>query len=107
MNASVTRRIEIAADHPAFAGHFPGHPILPGVALVAEVLEVVRGEPALHALIGEAPHLAVVKFTAPVLPCAVIEIELRASVTGVSFDVRQGTQVAASGRFAAAAKAAA
>ena len=33
-----SQRIEIGADHPAFDGHFPGRPILPGVALLAAVL---------------------------------------------------------------------
>ena len=37
--------LAIAADHPAFAGHFPGRPLLPGVALLSEVLEAVLAEP--------------------------------------------------------------
>lgn len=35
--------IEIAADHPAFAGHFPGHPIFPGALLLAEALQALDG----------------------------------------------------------------
>lgn len=33
--------IEIAADHPAFAGHFPGHPILPGALLLAQAMQAL------------------------------------------------------------------
>jgi 3-hydroxyacyl-[acyl-carrier-protein] dehydratase len=44
---NLTRTLEIAADHPSFAGHFPGMPILPGAVLLDEVLHVIELELAL------------------------------------------------------------
>jgi 3-hydroxymyristoyl/3-hydroxydecanoyl-(acyl carrier protein) dehydratase len=91
--------LNIAADHPAFAGHFPGQPLLPGVALLAEVLEAVLREPALAALVGTAPRIAAAKFLAPVRPGARLTLQLEASARGVRFELREGERVAASGQF--------
>ena len=41
MDGQRTHGVEIAADHPAFAGHFPGEPIVPGVLLLDEALYLV------------------------------------------------------------------
>jgi 3-hydroxyacyl-[acyl-carrier-protein] dehydratase len=95
----IVRRVDVGADHPAFAGHFPGRPVWPGVALVAEVLEAARAEPELARRIGSAPRLGVVKFLAPVLPGARLEIEFRDVVGGIEFSVSDGGRIAASGRF--------
>jgi 3-hydroxyacyl-[acyl-carrier-protein] dehydratase len=95
----VRRVVDVGADHPAFAGHFPGRPVWPGVALVAEVLEAARAEPELARRIGSVPRLGVVKFLAPVLPGARLEIEFRAGAGGLEFSVSDGGRIAASGRF--------
>ena len=93
--------LHIAADHPAFDGHFPGQPLLPGVALLAEVLEAVLDEPALAASVGPAPRIGAVKFLAPVRPGAQLTVHLDPSPRGIRFEVREGERVAASGQFEA------
>lgn len=55
------------ADHPALQGHFPGDPILPGVSILAAVLEAIeaidpRGPPIAHC------SWRVAKFHSPVRP---------------------------------------
>lgn len=65
-------RVDVPRDHPAFPGHFPGHPLLPGVVLLGEVLEVLARE-APEAL-GTQPRIGAVKFLAPVRPGASLEI---------------------------------
>nr|WP_286197511.1 hypothetical protein [Variovorax boronicumulans] len=94
--------LRIPVDHPAFAGHFPGQPLLPGVALLAEVLEAVLADGALAQRLGRAPRLANVKFLAPVRPGAELALELDASGRGLRFAVRDrshGDRLAASGQF--------
>jgi len=100
MDAQATQRVEIAVDHPAFAGHFPGRPMLPGVALVAEAMEAAAAEPALLRAIGPAPRLSVVKFLTPVGPGATLEIALRLEARAVAFRISVAGQVAATGQFA-------
>ena len=103
---AATRNVEIAIDHPAFDGHFPGQPVLPGVALLAEVLEAARDEPALAACIGDAPRLSVVKFLAPVRPGAALTISFRLGTRALDWQVADGTRDVASGRIARAVAAA-
>lgn len=96
----VTR--EVPTDHPAFAGHFPGQPLLPGALLLSEVLEAVRGVPALAARLGAAPTLAAAKFLAPVRPGSTLVIDLvpeTGASRGLRFEVRCGDVVAVSGRW--------
>ncbi len=102
MSDRVERSWLVATDHPAFAGHFPGHPILPGVALLAEVLEAARGEPTLAACIGAAPRLSIVKFLAPVRPGALLSIEFRLGARSIDWRVAEGQREVASGQIARA-----
>jgi 3-hydroxyacyl-[acyl-carrier-protein] dehydratase len=91
--------LHIALDHPAYAGHFPGQPLLPGVSLLAEVLEALLDDAALAARVGPAPCLAHAKFLAPVRPGAELVLRLEPAGRGVRFEVREGERVAASGQF--------
>ena len=63
MNTTLDAPLPLPADHPALAGHFPGHPIYPGVVL----LDVAIG--AIEAHFGASVRgLPVAKFLAPVRP---------------------------------------
>ncbi len=41
LTACASLELSIPADHPAFAGHFPGTPIVPGVVLLDETLHAI------------------------------------------------------------------
>ena len=62
----------IASDHPCLDGHFPGHPLVPGVVLLDEALSRVG------AYFGYGPPARVqsAKFLAPVLPGDTVEVAL-------------------------------
>jgi 3-hydroxymyristoyl/3-hydroxydecanoyl-(acyl carrier protein) dehydratase len=97
-----TVQLDVAADHPAFAGHFPGRPLLPGVALLAAVLEAAAAEPRFAAAVGEAPRLSWVKFLAPVGPRTSLAISLRLGEAAIDWQVEARDRAVASGRIARA-----
>jgi len=96
-----TTAMQIPLDHPAFAGHFPGQPLLPGVLLLAHVLEAALADPALAGRLGSTPRLSNAKFLSPVRPGDFIEMsfDTAASSARLGFEVRCGDKLAASGQF--------
>jgi 3-hydroxymyristoyl/3-hydroxydecanoyl-(acyl carrier protein) dehydratase len=89
-----TLPLSIPADHPAYAGHFPGRPILPGVVLLD------RAQRALEQAAGlRITGLAMAKFLSPALPGEALELDYEASATGLRFEIRCGERRVASGRY--------
>lgn len=91
--------VSIPLDHPAFAGHFPGQPLLPGVSLLSEVLEAVLRDPALAAAVGPTPRLGAAKFLSPVRPGSTLSIQFSETAGAVRFEVKAGDRAVASGHF--------
>ena len=87
--------LQVAADHPAYAGHFPGHPILPGVVLLAEAMAAIARDSG-----RDASHwtLANAKFLHAVTPGSALSLRHETDAKGaVRFEVLAGDRVAASG----------
>jgi 3-hydroxyacyl-[acyl-carrier-protein] dehydratase len=89
--------LRIAPDHPAFAGHFPGAPIVPGVVLldaaVHAALKLLRPLAQAHSCqIGSA------KFLSTVGPGEVLTMSLATSESGkVQFELTSGDRQVATG----------
>ena len=87
--------LQVADDHPAFAGHFPGHPVLPGAALLSMVMQALSERPALAQRVGATPTLANAKFLRSVGPGARLRLVFAQQGAGLSFDVlHDGVSVA-------------
>jgi acyl-coenzyme A synthetase/AMP-(fatty) acid ligase len=99
---------DIEADHPAFDGHFPGRPVLPGVVLLSLVQQALAEAPSLRALTGPAPSIDQVKFLAAVRPGSRVTLQLQAGEgRSVRFEARVAGGVVARGVLAAPAAASA
>jgi 3-hydroxymyristoyl/3-hydroxydecanoyl-(acyl carrier protein) dehydratase len=79
-------RIEIPEGSPFFAGHFPGHPILPGIAHLALV---ARDRPV--------AEVRTLKLRKPVLPGDVLDLSLEEAEDLVRFEIRRGDEVVSNG----------
>jgi 3-hydroxyacyl-[acyl-carrier-protein] dehydratase len=89
-----TLPLHVPADHPSYAGHFPGQPILAGVVLLDLSIR------ALQAACGCAvTGVAQAKFLSPVQPGELLLLDYEAGAASITFAVRSGERKVASGRF--------
>jgi len=97
--------LTIAADHPAFAGHFPGRPIVPGVLLLDAVLHAVaQAHHAGGASEAGGPtgrcQIASAKFLSPVQPGETLTISYARTDTGQTrFEIASSGRRVATGIF--------
>lgn len=71
--------LRIAPDHPAFAGHFPGHPIVPGVVLLDEAVQALA---AAEGLLPVTLQVGVAKFLVPVRPGESLSLSYKTTAPG-------------------------
>lgn len=90
-------RFTVSPDDPCLDGHFPGHPLVPGVVVLERVLQAVE---AGHGLLGPL-HLPQVKFLQPLRPGEEAEVVLEGTAPAWRFQVRRGDTVLASGQLRA------
>ncbi len=86
-------------DHPVFAGHFPGHPIIPGALLLDQAVYLACEQldlPAASLKIGNA------KFLHPAGPGEVLQFAFNRKANGsILFTIHSGSTQVATGVLAA------
>ena len=93
--------IEIPADHPSFPGHFPQFPVLPGAALLDEVLQILQRAWGIDPTQWQ---IASAKFLGAVRPGDALSLEHHAPESGfIRFTIRTADRTIASGSLRSAA----
>ena len=89
------RIVTISADHPSLAGHFPGHPVVPGVVVLGEIMNAIR-EMAKENI--EFVGMPAAKFLSPLNPGEPLTIRLNQQGDGTTeFTCTTGSRLIASG----------
>lgn len=90
MNVSIA----VPADGPLFEGHFPGRPILPGIA----ELMLVAAAVAPQGVAADVSAIPFVRFRGLVRPADILDVNASPrGVGGVRFEVRRAGEVVANG----------
>ena len=75
-------QFSVARTHPTLPGHFPGHPIIPGVLVLDHVLTGIATE-----LNRPVTFLRKVKFAASLLPDEIVTVACEATDDRLRFSV--------------------
>lgn len=86
--------LPLAADHPAFAGHFPGQPIAPGVVLLDQAILLVEASESLR-----IKGIAAAKFLSPAQPGEALWLDYLRTDDAIRFEIRSAARKIASGRM--------
>ena len=89
------RIVTIGANHPSLPGHFPGHPVVPGVVMLGEIMNAIR-EIVKENI--EFVGLPSAKFLSPLNPGEPLTIRLDQQGEGAAeFTCTTGSRLIASG----------
>jgi 3-hydroxymyristoyl/3-hydroxydecanoyl-(acyl carrier protein) dehydratase len=92
---SVERMVTITKDHPALPGHFPGHPVVPGVVVLDEVIETLKQRYGDSLIVTGLPA---VKLSSPLKPEEPLSITIESvDRETAAFTCRVGSRLVASG----------
>jgi 3-hydroxyacyl-[acyl-carrier-protein] dehydratase len=87
--------LNVAADHPSFAGHFPDFPVLPGAILLDEMLKAIE---LARGIDLKSWRISAAKFPDAVRPRDNLVLEHEASTPGlIHFTIRVDDRKVASG----------
>ena len=86
--------VSFPAEHPAFAGHFPGFPIVPGVMLLDEIVHLQQASGRAVTGIPSA------KFLRPVAPAQEVALFCAMDTGRQKFEILSGTEVVVAGQLA-------
>lgn len=87
----------VPVDHPAFAGHFAGMPILPGVVLLDMAMHVITAATGIGL---DTCEIGTVKFLNPVRPGDKLDIRHSSAAGGaIRFDIVAGMRKIAGGNI--------
>jgi 3-hydroxyacyl-[acyl-carrier-protein] dehydratase len=104
---NITANAVVPADSPWFSGHFPGQPILPGIAELSMILDLLKKN---HNITGNKNNLIIlslkkVRFKILVKPEELLEIkviQIENSVNTYSFRITAANKLTCSGIIAVA-----
>jgi 3-hydroxymyristoyl/3-hydroxydecanoyl-(acyl carrier protein) dehydratase len=92
------KTVSVRGDHPALAGHYPGHPVVPAVVILYEIIAAIE-EASFKAI--EIADVPTVKFLSPLAPDEDFTIEIEQhSGTSVEFTGAVGMRLVARGCLA-------
>ena len=87
--------LHIRAEHPSFAGHFPGFPVLPGAVLLDETLRAIESARGIDL---ERWQISSAKFLDVVRPGDALVLEHDAPAVGlIRFAIHAGNRKVAGG----------
>jgi 3-hydroxymyristoyl/3-hydroxydecanoyl-(acyl carrier protein) dehydratase len=91
------RTVTIESHHPSLSGHFPGHPVVPAVVILGEIMEAVRQTTARNIVCSAIPNA---KFLSPLAPGEELMIVLQQDAeNSVTFTCRVGSRLVAKGNL--------
>jgi 3-hydroxymyristoyl/3-hydroxydecanoyl-(acyl carrier protein) dehydratase len=94
--------LEVQGNHPAYAGHFPGNPVLPAVVLLDAALHALE---AATSTTGRCWHVSGAKFPSAVRPGEPLTLEHEELPNGaIRFWIRSADRLVAHGSVNPAAR---